>query len=370
MKQTNKTLVVGSGIGGATVAYALRRAGMDVHCIDSKPVTPSTGAGICLLHNTVRALAAIGLAEQCLDSGISFEVFKQHDFAGRLLASNPAPPACGMRRPELARILEGAAMSAGALLEKGLTVSDLTDRGGKVEVTLSDGRQEEYDLVVAADGAYSKLRDRVFGIEHMVRFAGQSAWRFNAPRPAEVDGFCLYRSADGKRTVGAIPTSRDTCYLFFLENSAEHLHMPEGELHFLLRERLEGFSAPVIRDSLALVTKSSQVLFRPFDITLVPAPWHRGRVVLLGDAAHSPTPQMTSGGGMAIEDAVVLAECIAASASVPLALQMYSQRRFERVKVVYDASLQLCNYERDPVPSPQKTAELLLKTYQYLGQPM
>jgi 2-polyprenyl-6-methoxyphenol hydroxylase-like FAD-dependent oxidoreductase len=203
-----------------------------------------------------------------------------------------------------------------------------------------------------------------------VKFAGQSAWRFNAPRPAEVDGFCLYRSADGKRTVGAIPTSRETCYLFFLENSAEHLHMPDDQLHVLLRERLAGFTAPVIRDSLAQVTGPGQVVFRPFDITLVPAPWHRGRVVLLGDAAHSPTPQMTSGGGMAIEDAVVLAESIAASDSIPQALDAHSKRRFERVKTICDASLQLCQYEQDPVPNPQRSAALLLQTYQYLGQPM
>ncbi|WP_369641547.1 FAD-dependent monooxygenase [Acidovorax sp. A79] len=370
MAKTKRVLVVGSGIGGATAAYTLRRAGLEVHCIDTKLSTPATGAGICLLHNTMRALAMVGLAEQCQESGLAFQVFKQHDAKGQLLVSNPAPPGCGMRRPELARILEGAAESAGAVLEKGLTVSDLVDRGQEVEVTLSDGRQMTYDLVVAADGAYSKLRDRVFGPEHKTRFAGQSAWRFNAPRPPEVDGFCLYRSADGRRTVGAIPTSKETCYLFFLESSKEHLHMPNDQLHVLLRERLEGFSAPVIQDSLAQVSGPDQVVFRPFDITLVPPPWHRGRVVLLGDAAHSPTPQMTSGGGMAIEDAVVLAESIATSAGIPDALAAYSTRRFERVKTVYDASLQLCKYEQDPVPQPQQAAALLLQTYQYLGQPM
>src|SRR4051812_30680510 len=208
MTQARRVLVVGSGIGGATAAYALRRAGLDVHCIDIKPDTPTAGAGICLLHNAVRALGSIGLAQQCLDSGLAFQVFKQHDATGRLLMSNPAPPGCGMRRPELARILEGAAAAAGAVMEKGLTVADLADDGTEVHVTLSDGRQQDYDLVVAADGAYSKLRDRVFGAEHKVRFAGQSAWRFNAPRPSEVDGFCLYRSADGKRAVGALPTSK------------------------------------------------------------------------------------------------------------------------------------------------------------------
>lgn len=370
MTHTKRVLVVGSGIGGATLAYTLRRAGLEAHCIDVKPSTPTTGSGINLMHNTLRALGAIGLADQCLDSGFPFQAFKQHDATGQLLMTNSAPPCCGIRRPELARILETAAESAGAVLEKDLTVADLADRGDRVEVTLSDGRQQTYDLVVAADGAYSKLRERVFGPEYRAWFAGQSGWRFNAPRPSDVDAFCLYRSADGKRTVGAFPTSKETCYFFFLENSAEHIHLPNDQLDALLLERLAAFSAPALRDSLAHVTDPSQVIFRPFDVTLVPAPWHRGRVVLLGDAAHSPTPQMTSGGGMAIEDAVVLAECLAQTPSVPQALETYSKRRVDRVKTVWEASLQLCRYEQEPVPNPQRSAALLLQTYQYLGQPM
>ena len=85
MTQTKRALVVGSGIGGATAAYTLRRVGMDVHCIDIKPSTPTAGAGICLLHNAIRALGTIGLAEQCLQSGLQFQVFKQHDATGHLL---------------------------------------------------------------------------------------------------------------------------------------------------------------------------------------------------------------------------------------------------------------------------------------------
>jgi len=370
MTHTKRVLVVGCGIGGATLAYTLRRAGLEAHCIDIKASTPTAGSGINLMHNTLRVLGTLGLAEQCMESGFPFQAFKQHDAAGQMLMTNPAPPCCGIRRPELSRILEGAAESAGAVLERSLTVSDLADRGDQVEVTLSDGRQQTYDLVVAADGAYSKLRERVFGAEHRSFFAGQSVWRFNAPRPSDVDAFCLYRSADGKRTVGAFPTSKETCYFFFLENSAEHLHLPNDELQALLLDRLAAFSAPAIRQSLAHVTEPGQVIFRPIDVTMVPAPWHRGRVVLLGDAAHSPTPQMTSGGGMAIEDAVVLTECLTREARVPDALEVYAKRRFDRVKTVWDASLQLCKYEQEPVPNPQRSAALLLQTYQYLGQPM
>lgn len=369
MNEIKRVLIVGSGIGGATAAYALRRVGIDVHCIDIKPESSTAGSGICLLNNTLRALDMIGLAQPCLESGMRFASFLQFDSAGQLLRSDPAPPSCGIRRPELARILESAAKDAGAVLDHGLTVENLNDRGDCVEVRFSDGREATYDLVVAADGAYSKLRQKVFGAECGPRFAGQSVWRFNAPRPDQVEGFCLYRTASG-RTVGSFPTSKDSCYIFFLETSKEPLRIPEDQAHLLIRERLAEYVAPAVREALEHVTEARQVIFRPLDVTLVPAPWNRGRVVLLGDAAHAPTPQMTSGGGMAIEDAVVLAECLSTTTTAREALAAYSARRFDRVKIICDASLQLCLYEQqDPIGNREKSAALLLQTYQYLGQP-
>ncbi|MFT0174032.1 FAD-dependent monooxygenase [Paraburkholderia mimosarum] len=365
-----RVLIVGTGIGGATAAVTLARQGQDVHCIDIKPERPTAGAGICLLHNTMRALEGIGLASACLESGMPFSVFKEFDAAGHLLHAHPAPPSCGIRRPELARILEAAAQKSGAVLEKGVTIQDLIDRGECVDVQFSDGRQASYDLVVAADGVYSGLRKRVFGAAFEPRFAGQSVWRFNAPRPEEADGFCLYRTSAGK-VLGIFPTSQESCYMFYLESSAEPLRIAEDQSHVLIRERLAEFDAPAIRDALDRITQPQQVIFRPLDITLVPAPWHRGRVVLLGDAAHAPTPQMTSGAGMAVEDAVVLAECLSSSNSVGAALENYDSRRYQRVKRIYDASLQLClNEQEDAAANKDRSAALLLETYRYLGEPI
>ena len=370
MSDIKRVLIVGCGIGGATAAYTLRRVGLDVHCVEMKSESSPAGTGISLLYNALGALRSIGLDGPCSERGQITERFRQFDAEGRPVAVNPTPPGIGIRRADLAHILETAAADAGAVLDWGVTVEALNDRGDRVEVVFTDDRRAEYDLVVAADGAYSAIRAKVFGPEFGPEFAGQSAWRFSAPRPAEHDGFFLWRDAQG-RGVGAIPTSKETCYLFYLENSKEHLRMPEDQMHVLLRERLERYSAPFIRAALEQVTTPEQVLFRPFDIRLIPGPWwHRGRVVLMGDAAHAPTPQLTSGGGMAIEDAVVLAECLAAPGSAMEVLEAYSCRRIPRVKRVWEASRQICRFEHDdPIGNAQQAATLLLDTYRFLGEP-
>ncbi|MFY9812122.1 FAD-dependent monooxygenase [Aquabacterium sp.] len=371
MSDVKRVLIVGAGIGGATAAYALRRHGIDVHCVEQAPKSSAAGTGICLLYNTVRALHSIDLAEPCLEKGLQFERFRQFDAQGNPIAVNPTQPGVGIRRPDLAQILEGAAVKAGVRLDFGVTVDEIMDRGDAVDVTFSDGRRGSYDVVVAADGAYSSTRRKVFGREFDPEFVGQSCWRFSAPRPAELDGFFLFRNEQGG-TVGAIPTAKDSFYLFMLENSKEPMWMPDDQLHTLLKERFKGFTAPLIRDAIEQVTAPEQVIFRPFDVRLMPGPWwHRGRVVLMGDAAHAPTPQLTSGGGMAIEDAVVLAECLAAPGTAMQALEAYSLRRIPRVKRVWEASLQISRWERDdPLANADSTAALLLDTYRFLSEPM
>lgn len=371
MSDVKRVLVVGAGIGGATAAYALQRRGLEVHCVEIKGESSAAGTGICLLYNALRALRQIDLDGPCIEQGQVTERFQQFDAAGREVAQNPTPPGIGIRRPVLASILEGAAVDAGAVLDWGVTVEQIEDRGDSVEVTFSDGRQGRYDVVVAADGVYSKVRAQVFGPQFAPEFAGQSGWRFSAPRPTEHDGFFLWRDAGG-HGVGAIPTGKDTCYLFFLDTSDEPLRIPADQLHVELHRRMDAYPAPFIQAALQHLTAPEQVLFRPFDVRLMPGPWwHRGRVVLLGDAAHAPTPQLTSGGGLAIEDAVVLAECLAAPGSAMQALETYSQRRIPRVERIWRASRQLCDYERaDPLGNAEKSAALLLSTYQFLGEPI
>ena len=114
---------------------------------------------------------------------------------------------------------------------------------------------------------------------------------------------------------------------------------------------------------------SRHISFRPIDHVLLPAPWHQGRVVLLGDAAHALTPQLTSGGGMAIEDAVVLCEELHAHEDVEAALDAYGTRRAERVRPIYEHSLAICKAEQDPAIPDEQTVGIMMNGYALLAQP-
>jgi 2-polyprenyl-6-methoxyphenol hydroxylase-like FAD-dependent oxidoreductase len=330
MQKIKKILIVGTGIGGGALSCALAARGIEVHAIDNKPTVSAAGTGICLLGNTLRALGAIGLKEECLERGVPFSMFREFNSEGAELVAFVTGENCGIKRPVLANVLESSAVAHGAILKKSIAVKEIDQEPGQsVSVSFTDGTTDSYDLVVAADGAYSKIRDQFFGMEYRPKFAKQSVWRFNAKRPDSLDGFHLYRAKDGS-AVGFLPTSKETCYIFHMENSEDYIRYPEDQLHRILLDRLSSYSSPIICEALSQIKAPEDVLFRPFDITLVPAPWHRGRVVLLGDAAHAPTPQLTSGGGMAVEDAVVLAELLDKH-SIDEALMAYTIRRFDRV---------------------------------------
>jgi 2-polyprenyl-6-methoxyphenol hydroxylase-like FAD-dependent oxidoreductase len=113
----------------------------------------------------------------------------------------------------------------------------------------------------------------------------------------------------------------------------------------LLRERLEEFGGTIgeIRDNLG---PESDVVYSPLSEVMLPTPWHKGRVVLGGDAAHACVPHLNQGAAMAIEDAATLADELVAGETVEAALASYSGRRLPRVKFAQKASRDVLDAER------------------------
>ncbi|WP_263588042.1 FAD-dependent monooxygenase [Sphingopyxis sp. GC21] len=378
MGAVRDVVIVGGGIGGLSLAVALRRVGVGARIVEKGSRANRLGTGISLLGNTLRALDALGLADICVAAGHGYDSVKTRDATGRLIDEMrpprtfraDRPGAFGIMRPVLADILENAATSAGASIEFEATVTAFEQRSDGIDVTLSTGERVSADLVVGADGAYSATRSAVFGDAFAPAYCGQSGIRLTAARPASMDGVTFYRAPEGD-VVGAIPLSRERCYYFVLETGERQNYLEPARIAEIWRNRMKPFSAPELVETAEMVSADSPISYRPFDVLMMPLPWHRGRVVLLGDALHSMSPQLTSGGGMAIEDAVVLAEILANATDVEAALTAFGERREPRVRGIFETSLGICELEQSPsFEGHKKSMELMGRGFQLLAEPM
>jgi 2-polyprenyl-6-methoxyphenol hydroxylase-like FAD-dependent oxidoreductase len=350
MAIVRKALVVGGGIGGLTAAVALRRAGIAVDLVEIQPQVSVYGVGIIQPNNTLRALDRIGLAQGCVRVGGSFPGWRIFDATGQLLleglgstrAAPGFPAVNGITRPLLHQVLTEAAMAAGVSMETGTTVRSLTETPSHARVTLTNGREADYELVVGSDGLHSSMRRAMFGHAFEPEFTGESVWRYNFQRPRRVEWGEVYYGPDSK--VGLVPMSRDRMYMFVVTAEPGNPRMAQEGLAGALRQRLGGFSG-FVAELREQIVNSADVVYRPMESMLLPSPWHKGHVVLIGDAAHTTTPHLAQGAAMAVEDAVVLAELLQSQPSLGSVFSEFMRRRFERVKFVVDSSLQIGEWE-------------------------
>ncbi len=340
---SKKVLVIGAGIGGLGAVTALTRQGIEAEAIDIRPDSSVLGVGINQPGNSLRALDLLGVLEECLDVGYAFDRFAHHDWQGQpivetisTLGTDRVPGNNGLSRGDLQGILVRAADRAGATVTWGTTVVDLVETAGGVEVTLSDGRQESYDAVVAFDGIRSPMRKELFGTDFDPAYTGYGVTRVTLPRPADVTHLVLYH---GDRTsAGVIPMSADSMYLFRVGADPEGARHAPDTLDDYLREGLVGYGG-LIGELAGALPPADQIVYSPLREVSLPAPWHAGRRMVLGDAAHASAPNLTQGAAMALEDAIVLADELAvAGRSVAESLATVTALRFPRAKLVQDVS--------------------------------
>jgi 2-polyprenyl-6-methoxyphenol hydroxylase-like FAD-dependent oxidoreductase len=341
MDPVRKLLIVGGGIAGLSAAIAARQAGVEVDLIEADPAWAAVGVGLIFQPSALRAVARLGVVDEVLAQGFGYGGARLIDAEGRVLsettdgprlAGADRPSAAGVPRPALASILKARAAGLGARTQAGTTVRGLTLGSDHVDVRFSDGRFCRYDLVVGADGIYSSIRRMAFDFTLAPEFTGQGVWRFTTTRPAEVERAWLCRGPHG--SAGLIPLSRETMYLFLVENGvAADRRLAHEDLVPALAALLAPFGGP-IGEIAARLGPDSDVVYRPFEWAITPAPWHRGRVLLIGDAAHASTAHLGAGGGMAIEDAVVLGELLAARMAPEQMLRAFMARRYDRCMLV------------------------------------
>ncbi|MGC3982616.1 MAG: FAD-dependent oxidoreductase [Steroidobacteraceae bacterium] len=371
---SKKALIVGGGIGGLSAAIALRRKGIDVDIVEINPKWSVYGVGIIQQANVVRAMAQLAVVNEFLGSGFGFDKVAMYNHHGDLLAKIPAdrlagenyPPMLGIGRPALHEVLGSAAKRLGANIRLGVTIDRVEASVDYVQVTCTDGLSDRYDLLIGADGLYSQVRARFINAAIRPRFVGQSVWRYNFKRPAEID--CLSVMVGPNANAGVCPLSNELMYLYATSAEPGNPRMPDDQLHMLMRQRLAncgGFVAE-LREQ---ITDPSGVVYRPLEVVLAPPPWYRDRIVLLGDAAHATTPHLGQGAGMAVEDAIVLAEEFAKDIPIDIALGNYQQRRWERCRFIWESSVRICESEvqgRHDIDRPA----LVRKMFEVTAQPI
>ncbi|WP_046728861.1 FAD-dependent oxidoreductase [Streptomyces humi] len=354
-RPTPTVLVVGGGTSGNALTVLLRRAGIPVDLVEASPDwKASAGSGITLQGNALRVLREVGVLEDIEKDGFAANgvavlapdgtVIHAHE---ELRTGGDRLPAhIGMQRPRLQQHLIARVRASGADVRLGTTATAFEQDERGVDVTFSDGTSRRYDLVVGADGLNSATR-RMIGVTDEPEHVGMGIWRAPAPRPAGVDrtemiygGRCFI--------AGYCPTSEDTVYTYLVEPARDRATIDPASYADEMRTLSEGYGG-AWQELREAFTDPTVVNYTWFDRHLVEGPWHRGRVVLVGDAAHACPPTFAQGAAMSLEDVLVLAELLTGLAdwdagSLDGALTGYHARRLPRVRLVVDASCRLTDW--------------------------
>jgi len=331
--------IIGGGIGGIATAVALHQIGIDVSVYEREDQLREVGAGMMLWPNATRVLRELGLLEQVMARSGRNTHFLVRKSTGKILMSialgNFDVPAVCMRRADLLSILLSALPRE--CLRLGYQFERLRQDKGKVRLYFKDERVEEHDAVVGADGIRSRVRAQLFGASDPI-YRGYTVWRGLAQYEgsAITPGFNSESWGKGMR-FGIINTGHRRYTWYATANVSPHdLDKPAGR-----KQELQRFFAKwhePIADFLEATEENEILKNGARDCAPLPR-WGKGMVTLLGDAAHSCTPNLGQGGCMALEDALVLAKSVKREPALQLAFRRYESLRLNRTKHIQQRSL-------------------------------
>jgi salicylate hydroxylase len=338
----SRVLVVGGGIGGLTTALALARTGMSATVLERSAFADETGAGIQLGPNATRALAELGVFDAITATAFRPDVLRLFDgLSGTNLASVPlgrvaeeryGAPYLTLHRADLHARLLAACRAEGAIeLRSGFEVTEAEALAGPVIVRGAGGTQAEGSILVAADGLWSGLRNRI-APDADLRFSGTTAWRALLPRgevPAPFDApeVGLWLGPHAHLVHYPVRGGRDLNVVAVVEGGSAKQGWSRRAEPDLLLPSFERWAQPAKTLLATVKTWRCWSLFR-----LKPLPrWTDGRMALLGDAAHPVQPYLAQGAALAIEDAITLAASLEASGGDPVsAFPRYQSLRMDR----------------------------------------
>ena len=329
-----RAIIIGGGIGGITTALALRQAGLDVAVFERAEELREVGSGLPLWANALQAFHTLGLTNVIEPLGQPVTRGSITHWRGDMLVNVSTEELLKthrtvnmvVHRAELLSALLNALGTENVYL--GMTCLGCTQDETGISAYFADGKVARGDLLVGADGLHSTIRSQLFGATKP-RYAGYACWRGIAHTTRkDIETWAWGKNAQ----FGITPMSNGRSYWFAQRN------VPEGEQEKRIgskREILDLFGDwhDPIPEIIEATEETSLLRHDVYEGPLL-SRWSRGRVTLLGDAAHTMTPNLGQGACIAIEDAVVLADCLKTETDVVAGLHLYEKRRVTRANTI------------------------------------
>ncbi len=348
-----RAIIIGGGIAGPAIAVFLARAGIEPIVLEAHALDETVGGGFQIAPNGMRVLAELGIADDLTRAGQPSRDFRFKNHHGKVIGFAPTGgvrPGVNVSRAPLHRLMRAAALRHGIEIRYDKRLRDLSVENGRVTVQLDDGTSESGDFVVGADGVHSRVRawmhpDHAKPRDTRMISLGAFCEPGFAPDVPVEEHASLTFIVGPKHQFGYSKLGADQwgwwCHLPFASDAerAEILTMPPADLAQRMRERYHGWCAPTDE----LIARSRAWVRTPIhDVPTLPS-WHRGRVVLVGDAAHAMSPAGGQGASLALEDAMLLGQLVA-ERTRPLE---DSFARFERLRRARAEAMVARGYEND-----------------------
>jgi 2-polyprenyl-6-methoxyphenol hydroxylase-like FAD-dependent oxidoreductase len=358
-----------------TASIALARRGVQCEIVERNTDWRPAGVGIGLQSAPLRALKALDLFDPVVAASYPHPALEMLRADGERIAEMPQvnvnepgdPPFVAMSRMALHEVLERRLRELGVGVRLGMSVDSFAAEAEGLRVRLTDRSEDVYDLVVGADGMRSETRGMILPHAPQPEYAGQVIWRIGVRRPPELERYTIMIA--GPTRIGLVPIADDRLYMWMLDNTLPPERPAREQMVELFRERMAAYAgfAPEVA---AQISEPDQIDFRALHWVLVRPPWHVGRVLLIGDAAHATTPHLAFGVGLAIEDAVVLGELAGEGYEAAELGERLALRRFDRCRAVVENSLQLSRWEQVPDTPGADPGGLIGATMRELAGPI
>lgn len=321
--------IVGGGIGGLTVALALRQFGFEAEVYEQAPELLDVGAAIAVWPNALRVLERVGLREKIAAQAGEIRHIYWLDKRGSLVKRISIPPSVALHRADLQSTLLHALPASSIKL--GHSLVSFEQHSDKVVAKFANGQAIETDFLIGADGIHSDVRAQLLGDEAPI-YRGYTVWRgISSVPPDRILPAAAIEIHDPGQRFGIGPVGGGRIGWWAASNSITQ-HLNNGNAQEELLRLFEYWYRPALQ--LIQSTPTDSILTTSAFDRKPNRTWGKKRVTMLGDAIHPTTPNLGQGGCLAIEDAIVLARCFGTYGATEEALRKYEGCRYKRTAAI------------------------------------